>query len=97
LNLGYHAEALALYDGALGGTTLPARRAKLHEHMTEACVGMGDPERACASAHAALDEADTHGLGIISGKIRMIRRAFPARWSLLTPVSELDERLHAVA
>jgi hypothetical protein len=93
LGLGRPAEALELFDGALDKTTVPARRASLHEHLMQSCVGLGDPERACASAHVALDEAKTHELGKMPPRIRKVRSTFPTRWNGLAAVRELDERL----
>jgi hypothetical protein len=93
LSLGRAAEALQLFDDALGGTILPVRWSGLHKEVMGACVGLKDPERACASAHAALDEAKTHGLGFIPPEVRKIRMAFPKPWNTLRPVIELDERL----
>jgi tetratricopeptide (TPR) repeat protein len=93
LRLGRSAEALQLYSDALDYITLPARRSALHGHLMRACVGLGDPDRACASAHAALDEAKAHELGINLPKIRKVRRSFPKPWAALKVVVELDERL----
>jgi hypothetical protein len=52
---------------------------------------LGDPDRACASAAAALDE--TPGLGLGIDTLRKIRKTFPKQWATLAPVIELDERL----
>ncbi|MGH8898847.1 MAG: hypothetical protein ACRDZ4_17960 [Egibacteraceae bacterium] len=93
LGLGRPAEALILFDGALDGTTLPVRRSHLHKFVMDACVALDDPDRACASAHAALDEGKTHGVGVIVGKIRKTRGTFPKPWATLRCVIELDERL----
>jgi hypothetical protein len=93
LRLGRPAEALELFDGALDKTTVPARRAHLHEDRMQSCVGLGAPERACASAHAALDEAKTYELGKMPPRIRKVRSTFPTRWNGLAVVRELDERL----
>jgi hypothetical protein len=59
----------------------------------DACVALADPDRACASAHAALDEGKTHGVGVIVGKVRKTRQTFPRPWAMLRCVIELDERL----
>ncbi|MGH8910487.1 MAG: hypothetical protein ACRD0K_29335, partial [Egibacteraceae bacterium] len=91
--LGRPAGALELFDIALGGTTRPVRRALLHEDVTNACVALGDPDRACASAHAALDEAAAHELGRHREEIRGARWTFPKEWNRLRPVIELDDRL----
>ncbi|MGH8899131.1 MAG: hypothetical protein ACRDZ4_19425, partial [Egibacteraceae bacterium] len=93
LLLGRPAEALELFDGALEGTTLPVRRSGLHKEVMGACVGLEDPDRACASGHAALDEAKEYGLGLLPTEIRKVRRTFPDPWNTLRPVIELDERL----
>ncbi len=93
LLLGRPAEALELFDSALSGTSKPARRAWLHEDLTNACMALGDPERACASAVAALDEAKVYELGTFPPKIRQARANFPADWNTLAPVIDLDERL----
>jgi len=93
LGLGRPAEALELFEGALEGTTQPVRRSSLHEHLMQACVGLEDPDRACASAHTALDEAEEYGLGLWPEKIRKVRATFPEPWAKLRPVIELDERL----
>ncbi|MGH8910861.1 MAG: hypothetical protein ACRD0K_31325, partial [Egibacteraceae bacterium] len=57
------------------------------------CVALGDPERACASAHASLDEARAYKLRISPMLIRKARATFPGEWSTLAAVRELDERL----
>ncbi|MGH8883594.1 MAG: hypothetical protein ACRDYX_00125 [Egibacteraceae bacterium] len=93
LGLGRPAEALELFDDALEGTTLPVRRFHLHKFVMDACVALDDPDRACASGVAALDESKTHELRVINGEIRKARRAFPKPWRLLDTVIELDERL----
>ncbi len=93
LLLGRPADALALFDGALDRTTAPVFRAGLHHNVMGACVALGDPDRACASAHAALDERDSHGLGLLPKVMRKARMTFPKPWSTLRPVIELDERL----
>ncbi|MGH8897564.1 MAG: hypothetical protein ACRDZ4_11190 [Egibacteraceae bacterium] len=93
LGLGRPAEALILFDDALDGTTLPVRRSHLHKFVMDACVALDDPDRACASGIAALDEAKTHELRVINGLIRRARRTFPKPWRLLRSVIELDERL----
>jgi hypothetical protein len=95
--LGRSEDAVELFDGALRKITVPAWHASLHGHVTNACVGLGDPERACASAHAALNEAKTYELGKIPPKIRKTRLTFPARWNALAVVRELDERLRVAA
>ncbi|MGH8932689.1 MAG: hypothetical protein ACRDZO_19200 [Egibacteraceae bacterium] len=97
LNLGRPGDALEFFDGALGGTTLPVRRSHLHMWVMEACVGQGDPDRACASAIAALDEGQANGVGVIVERVRNVRTTFPARWNPLTSVIELDERLAVAA
>jgi hypothetical protein len=93
LGLGRPTEAFELFNSALKDTTSPPRRASLHEHLMQSCVGLGDPERACASAHAALNEAKTHELGKMPPRIRKVRLTFPTRWNGLAVVRELDERL----
>jgi tetratricopeptide (TPR) repeat protein len=65
LRLSRPAEALALLGAALDATTRPVRRVHLHHRITQTCVALDDPDRACASALAALDEADPHSLGVI--------------------------------
>jgi hypothetical protein len=94
LRLGRPAEALALLDTALDATTRPTRRAHLHHRITQTCVALDDPDRACASALAALDEADAHSLGVVPQKIRTARNSFPQRWATLPPVIDLDDLLH---
>lgn len=91
--LGRPVDALDLFDGALDGTTAPVRRAGLHQSVMRACVALGDSDRACASAHAVLDEGETHQLGLFPERIRKARATFPRRWNTLTRVIELDERL----
>jgi tetratricopeptide (TPR) repeat protein len=93
LGLKRPAEALQLFDAAFKHTTLPVRRASLYEDLTDACVGVRDPDRACAFGKAALDEAKTHELGLFREKIRKARKTFPPKWNTLAPVIELDERL----
>ncbi|MGH8909431.1 MAG: hypothetical protein ACRD0K_23775 [Egibacteraceae bacterium] len=93
LRLGRPAEALERFDAALVGTVLPARRANLHEATMLASAALGDPDRACASGVAALDEAKTYGLGTQHEEIRKARKSFPEQWDSLRPVIELDERL----
>ncbi|MGH8910495.1 MAG: hypothetical protein ACRD0K_29380 [Egibacteraceae bacterium] len=95
--LGRPAEAVGLFDAALDGTTSPVRRALPHTDLTTACVALGDVDQTCASAMTALDQAKTHGVGIVAGKIRAARSTFPPAWSTLAPVIELDERLRLVA
>jgi hypothetical protein len=91
------AEAVAVYDSTLDRVPWPVRRAKMFKDLTQACVALGDPDRACASAHVALDEVQAHGIGLYGDQIRKARMTFPARWSALAPVVELDERLRQVA
>ncbi|MGH8897585.1 MAG: hypothetical protein ACRDZ4_11295 [Egibacteraceae bacterium] len=93
LRLGRPADALELFDGALAVTTAPPLRAAWQGRVTEACVALGDPDRACASAHAALDEADTYDLGLFRQRARKVRTTFPKPWETLRSVIELDERL----
>jgi hypothetical protein len=93
LRLGRSAEALGMFEDGLDGTTRPVRRARLHKWVMEACVGLEDPDRACASGIAGLDEAKTHEVGVVVGQIRNARMTFPPRWSTLASVIELDERL----
>jgi hypothetical protein len=93
LFLGRPAEALQLFNLALAGTTRPVRRASLFEDLTNSCVALRDPDRACAFGKAALDEAKTHELGLFREKIRKARKSFPPKWNTLAPVIELDERL----
>lgn len=95
--LGRPAEALEMLDSALAGTTRPVRRALLHEDLMNVGVALEDPDRACASAHSALDESDEHELGVFPPKIRKARAGFPPQWRPLALVRELDERLFAVA
>ena len=93
LLLGRPADALPFLDGALAVTTAPVFRAGLYDTVMGACVALGDPDRACASAHAALDEYDSHGIGLVPREIRKARKTFPEPWSTLRSVIELDERL----
>ncbi|MGH8887327.1 MAG: hypothetical protein ACRDYX_19615, partial [Egibacteraceae bacterium] len=93
LRLGRPAEALELFVDELEGTTRPVRRSHLHKFVMDACVALGDPDRACASGMAALDEAKTHGVRVVNGEVRKARRTFPKPWDSLRPVIELDERL----
>lgn len=97
LRLGRPADAVGLFDAALDRMTVPVPRASTQTRVTEACVALGDPERACASAHAALDEADAYGLGFYHQKVHKVRGTFPFDWTLLAPVVELDDRLRAAA
>ncbi|MGH8902546.1 MAG: hypothetical protein ACRDYA_12920 [Egibacteraceae bacterium] len=93
LRLGRPAEALELFDAALTATTAPPLRAAWQGRVTEACIALDDPDRACASANAALDDADTYDLGLYRQRAREARRTFPTPWATLKPVVELDERL----
>ncbi|MGH8898974.1 MAG: hypothetical protein ACRDZ4_18610 [Egibacteraceae bacterium] len=93
LLLGRPADALPFLDSALAGTTAPVFRAGLHDIVIGACVALGEPDRACASAHAALDEYDSHGIGLWPKEIRKARKTFPKPWATLRSVIELDERL----
>ncbi|MGH8930509.1 MAG: hypothetical protein ACRDZO_07710 [Egibacteraceae bacterium] len=93
LRLGRPAEALDLYEEARSGFTLPVRRIGLHANVMNACVALGDVERACESGIAALDESKAHGLVIWPEKFRASRRGFPAGADALPLVRELDERL----
>ncbi len=97
LALGRPAEALELFDAALDGTTVPVRRAQMYEDLMRACVGVDDPERACASAVAALGEAKTYELGKCVPQIRAVRLSFPPQWNGQPPVLDLDERLALAA
>jgi tetratricopeptide (TPR) repeat protein len=96
LRLGRPAEAIRSYEMALNCANQPVGRASRQRHLAMAWVTLGDPDRACASAMAALDEAETHGLGLYHGQVRQVRENFPPRWSTLAPVVELDERLAAL-
>ncbi|MGH8905259.1 MAG: hypothetical protein ACRD0K_01750 [Egibacteraceae bacterium] len=93
LLLGRPGDARAVFDGALDATTRPVRRAHLHKDVMGACVALDDPDRACACAHAALDEADSHELGLYHQQVRTARATFPPQWRTLSPVVELDDRL----
>ncbi|MGH8896697.1 MAG: hypothetical protein ACRDZ4_06640 [Egibacteraceae bacterium] len=93
LRLGRPAEALELFDDELERATSPVRRARLHAEVMGGCVALDDPDRACASAHAALDEEKMHGLRFALAHTRRTRRTFPDPWNTLRPVIELDERL----
>jgi tetratricopeptide (TPR) repeat protein len=93
LLLGRPAEALQIYDAALDVTTEPVLRANLQRRVVESCIALDDPDRACASAHAALDEAHTYELALWPQQIRKTRLTFPPQWDMLAPVVELDERL----
>ncbi|MGH8886426.1 MAG: hypothetical protein ACRDYX_14875 [Egibacteraceae bacterium] len=86
-------EAIEIFDAELDGTTAPIGRANLHRRVMQACVALGDPDRACASAHTTLDEAKKYGLGLWPKEIRKVRMTFRKQWSTLRPVIELDERL----
>ena len=86
-------EAIEIFDAALDGTTAPIRRANLHRRVMQACVALGDPDRACDSAVAALNEANKYGLGLWPKEIRKARMTFPKQWRSLTAVIELDEQL----
>lgn len=98
LRLGRPAAAAGLLDGTLDRLTEPIRRADLQWNLMHACVALGNPDRACASGIAALDEIDAHhGLKINVKEIRETRRSFPREWNSLRSVIELDERLHAIA
>jgi hypothetical protein len=97
LRFGRPAEALKLFGAELENATSPVRRARLHAEMMGGCVGLDDPDRACASGHAALDEAKTYGLEFAVEHTRRTRQAFPKPWNTLRPVIELDERLALLA
>ena len=97
LRLGRPAEALTLFAGELATTARPLRRACLHWDVMEACVALGDPERACASAVAALDESRGHELARLAAGIRETRATFPGHWQRSAHVRELDERLRLAA
>lgn len=93
MRLGRPAEALELFDDELAGASSPIRRARLHAEMMGGCVALDDPDRACASAHAALGEGKAHDLGFAVEHTRRTRRMFPKPWNSLRVVAELDERL----
>ncbi|MGH8929702.1 MAG: hypothetical protein ACRDZO_03445 [Egibacteraceae bacterium] len=97
LRLDRPTDAMSVYDDALKGIASPVRRAHLHEDVMRACVVLGDPERACASGHAALGEARAHGLGSFPPRIRLVRSAFPMSWTGRMAVQDLDERLRLAA
>ena len=63
----------------------------------ELAILAGVSERACASGHAALDEARAHGLGRIPPRVRQVRSAFLTSWTGRPVVRELDERLRLAA
>jgi hypothetical protein len=87
------AEAIEVFDAVLDGTTAPVGRANLHRRVMQACVALRDPDRACASGIAALDEVKAHELGLWPREIRKVRMTFPRPWATLRCVIELDERL----
>ncbi|MGH8897061.1 MAG: hypothetical protein ACRDZ4_08580, partial [Egibacteraceae bacterium] len=91
LYLGRHREAVPILEGALDGTVVRVRRVFLHADLMRAWTGAADPERACAEGMAALDEAESRGLGLV--EVRDVRETFPPRWNVLGCVIELDERL----
>jgi len=93
LLLGRPTEALEVFSAALDGTTAPIGHANLHRRMMQACVALEDPDHACASAQAALDEAKTYQLDLWPSEIRTVRATFPKPWNSLRVVIELDERL----
>ncbi|MGH8909802.1 MAG: hypothetical protein ACRD0K_25740 [Egibacteraceae bacterium] len=93
LRLGRPADAVGMLEPALVGTVRPVGRCYLHADLTRAWAALGDPDRASASAVAALDEAKTHDLELFRGQIRKARATFPRPWNRLAPVIELDERL----
>ncbi|MGH8904640.1 MAG: hypothetical protein ACRDYA_23885 [Egibacteraceae bacterium] len=93
LLLGRPTEAIEVFGAALEGTTAPIGRANLHRRVMQVCVALEDPDQACASGHAALDEAKEYGLGLWPTEIRKVRRTFPEPWNTLRPAIELDERL----
>ncbi len=98
LRLGHPADAVEVFDASLGGSTEPVRRSDLLWEVMEACVALGDPDRACASGATVLDIADEHaGLTVNVEDVRQTRRSFPRDWAGLTVVRELDERLRAAA
>lgn len=93
LYLGRYQEAMALFESALDGTSVPGRRARLHANLTETSAGLDKCDQACATAVAALDEAEPHGLGSIRDDIRALRAGFPSSWESNAALAELDERL----
>ncbi len=93
LALGRPSDALHLFGSALDGTTMPVRRSHLHKWIMDACVALGDPDQACASAIAALDEGQSQGVGVIVGQVHKARATFPRAWENSNPVHWLDERL----
>ncbi|MGH8906906.1 MAG: hypothetical protein ACRD0K_10405 [Egibacteraceae bacterium] len=94
--LGRPAEAVGVFEAALPFYS-PVGQAMLRHHLTNSCVALGDPERACAHATAALDGAKAYELGTISPKVRQARRSFHKEWIGLAVVRELDERLRLAA
>ena len=97
LRLHRPAAAISAYDQALAFMNRPVRRAHLHGDAMRACVLLGECERACASGHAALDEARVHGLTKWPSRIRAVRTTFRKDWTRLPCVRELDERLRLAA
>jgi tetratricopeptide (TPR) repeat protein len=93
LLLDHPAEAIETFNAALESTTASLGRANLHRRLVQGCVALGEPDRACASAHAALDEAKKYELGLWPKEVRKVRMTFPKPWNSLRPVIELDERL----
>ena len=96
LRLGRAAEALEIFTGlAMPGT--PVSAARRHVEVMEACAALGDLERACAAAHAALDVATVLDLAIVPAEVARAVVTFPSRWQHLEPVRNLHERLRLVA
>jgi hypothetical protein len=94
--LGRPAEAVEVFEAAMPYAS-PRRLVGLHQHSMSSYVALADPDRACASAVAALDGAQTHDLGYLRGKVRQARRSFPGEWATLPVVRDLDERLRVAA
>ena len=97
MSLGRPAQALELFDGALAGVTVPTRRTRLQIDLLKSSVALGDADRACASAQAALDLMHAHALVSDLATIRKACSAFPTAWTRRADVRDLVERLRIAA
>ncbi|MGH8887672.1 MAG: hypothetical protein ACRDYX_21380 [Egibacteraceae bacterium] len=91
--LGRHREAVPLFEDALEGTAVPARRALTQSDLSFAWAELDDPDRASAAGIATLDEIAGQDLRYVKDRLRAIRRGWPAKWDHLECIRALDERL----
>ncbi|MGH8887611.1 MAG: hypothetical protein ACRDYX_21065, partial [Egibacteraceae bacterium] len=96
LLLGRHADAVGPLQQAIDTAYMPLKQTILRRSLMGAWAGAGEPEPACAAGIACLGQADTAGLTLHVELVRDVRETFPAGWSDLDCVRELDDRLRAL-